>query len=214
MIIGQDFFHLGGKMFKTVMLLLVMAAFSQGASAYDLSKKFGLGLNGGYSIPLFGNPFNSDSDSSFSYGVEGRYHFNESFNLEVNVSRSSFADSKTRFDNLNTLAVWRLNATSDFTPVLGAGIGFTKIKNYTPNNIKLSGLLRAGVEYNVTQWFSVGALADYQYVSKFLGAMPTKRAHVLTPQVALTWYFGGGSSSLEKAEADIKAENEAKNKTK
>lgn len=185
-------------MLKKIMAALLTLLVVQNASAYDLSKKFGLGISGGYSIPVFGNPFNSSADADFGYGVHGRYHFNESFNLELGVSRSEFEDTKIRLDNMNVLGIWRMNGASDFSPILGAGLGVTRMKNFTPKSAKLSGLARLGVEYGMSQWFSIGVMADYQYVSKLLGDMPTTRAHIVTPQLALTWYFGGESSKSFK----------------
>ena len=115
-----------------VAVLALTAAFAQSASAYDLSNKFGLGISGGYSIPVFGNGFNSAADADFGYGVHGRYHFNEFFNLELGVSRQEFDKTKLLFDNLNLLGVWRMAGSSDFTPVMGLGVGGTRIKNFTP----------------------------------------------------------------------------------
>lgn len=185
-------------MFKKMTAMLFVLLVVQNASAYDLSKKFGLGISGGYSIPVFGNPFNSTADADFGYGVHGRYHFNESFNLELGVSRSEFEDTKIRLDNFNFLGVWRASGANDFTPILGAGLGITRMKNFTPKSAKLSGLVRVGIEYGMSQWFSVGVLADYQYISKLMGDMPTTRAHIVTPQLALTWYFGGENTKSYK----------------
>ena len=185
-------------MFKKILsTLLLTVALAQSASAYDLSNKFGLGISGGYAIPVFGNHFNDVTDADFGYGIHGRYHYNEYFNIELGVSRQEFDDTKIFFDNLNLLGVWRLAGSSDFTPVMGLGVGGTRIKNFTPKNIKLSGLVRLGIEHGVSQWFSLGLYADYQYVSKFMGDMPSGRAHVVTPQFGLTWYFGGDKNSYQ-----------------
>lgn len=193
-------------MLKKLLTVIVAFGLAQGAFAYDLSNKFGLGITGGYSIPVFGNPFNSTADADFGYGVHARYHFNESWNLELGVTRLEFEDTKIRLDNINALGVWRMAGASDFTPILGAGLGVTRMKNFTPKSAKLSGLVRLGVEYGMTQWFSLGLLADYQYVSKLMGDMPTTRAHIVIPQLALTWYFGGDSSKTYKEAAPVKKE--------
>jgi outer membrane protein OmpA-like peptidoglycan-associated protein len=195
---------------KMVAVLALTAAFAQSASAYDLSNKFGLGISGGYSIPVFGNGFNSAADADFGYGVHGRYHFNESFNLDFGVSRSEFKDTPVRFDNINLLGVWRLGGSSDITPVVGLGVAGTRPKNFTPKSMKLSGLARLGVEFGVTEWFSVGLLADYQYVSKLMGDMPSSRAHIVTPQLALTWYFGSSDNNSYKAAEPAPAKEEVK----
>lgn len=188
-------------MFKRmVAVLAVTAAFAQSASAYDLSNRFGLGISGGYSIPVFGNSFNSAADADFGYGAHGRYHFTDSFNLDFGVSRSEFKDTTLHFDNINLLGVWRLAGSSDISPIVGLGVAGTRIKNFIPKSMKLSGLARLGVEIGVSPWFSVGLLADYQYVSKLMGDMPDSGAHIVTPQIALTMYFGGDNSSYRAAE--------------
>jgi OOP family OmpA-OmpF porin len=199
---------------KMVAVLALTAAFAQSASAYDLSHKFGLGISGGYSIPVFGNPFNSSADADFNYGVHGRYHFNESFNLDFGVSRSEFKDTDVRFDNINLLGVYRLAGSSDISPIVGLGVAGTRIKNFTPKSMKLSGLARLGVEFGITHWFSVGLLADYQYVSKIMGDMPNTRAHIVTPQLALTWYFGGSESTAYQAAEPAPMKEEAKEEVK
>jgi len=183
---------------KMVAVLALTAAFAQSASAYDMSKKFGLGISGGYAIPVFGNPFNTATHSDFAYGAHGRYHINEFFNMDFGVSRFEFDDTRTRFDNINLLGVWRLAGRSDVTPIAGLGVAGTRIKNFTPKSMKLSALARLGMEFGLSEWFSVGVFADYQYVSKLMGDMPTTRAHIVTPQLALTIYFGGSENTYYK----------------
>ena len=186
---------------KIVLSLVLCLGMTHNAHSFDMSRKFGFGLTGGYSIPVFGNPFNSVADADFGYDLHGRYHFNESYLLDLDVSRLEFADTKIRLDNLNLLGAWRVFKEARVTPVLGMGIGLTRVKNFGPKSLKLSGLLRAGVESSITEWFSVGVLVDYQYVSKLLGDMPTTRAHMVIPQLALTWYFGGENKKIEVTEA-------------
>ena len=180
---------------KMVAVVALTAALAQSASAYDMSKKFGLGVSGGYSIPAFGNPFNSSADADFGYGAHGRYHFNEFFNLDFGVSRSEFEDTDVRFDNINLLGVWRLAGSANVTPVFGLGVAGTRIKNFQPRSMKLSGLVRLGMEFGMNEWVSLGLFGDYQYVSKLMGDMPGTRAHIVTPQLALTFYFGGSNTT-------------------
>lgn len=180
---------------KYLLLASLVLASATNAFAYDLTGKFGLGLNGSLNIPVFGNGFNSAADLDVGYGIHGRYHFSDSLNLEVGYSRSRFDDTKMRFNNYNALVVWRTAGKANFTPVLGAGIGLTQVKRYSPSSLKLSALARAGVEYGFTSSLSGGIYADYQYVSKVLGDLPgTKGFHVINPSIGLTWYFGSASS--------------------
>lgn len=196
-------------MLKKMMAMLFLVSFATSASAYDLTNKFGLGVNGGYSIPVFGNSFNDAADADFSYGIHARYHFNSSMNLELGVSRSMFDETDLRFDNINLLGVWRMGGVNDFSPIFGLGVGTTRIKNYEAKSMKLTGLARLGVEYHVSQNFSAGLFADYQYVSKLMGEMPGGRAHIVTPQLALTWYFGEEANSTSKQPTAVKEETMA-----
>jgi outer membrane protein OmpA-like peptidoglycan-associated protein len=193
-------------MLKKVLGLCLIGAMAQGAYAYDLSGKFGVGGSANYAIPVFGNPFNDVNDADWGWGAHMRYHFNPHFNLEAGFARSNFDNTDIRFDSYNVLAVWRLAGDANVTPIAGLGLGATRIINFEPRNVKLSGLARLGMEWGLAENISFHALADYQYVSDLLGEMPAKRAHVVTPQVGLTFYFGSMGSSVAVVEEPAKEE--------
>lgn len=180
---------------KTLIALLTLTLSAQ-TFAYDMTGKFGLGVSGGLPIPVFGNNFNSAYKQKWDASLYGRYHFTSAYGIDLGISHEAFkGPMKLKANNLNALGFWRTAGTANLSPIIGAGLGFTKLKDYTPNNLKLSLLARLGLEYSVAECFTVAGLVDYQYISKILGDMPGSRAHVIIPQVALTWYFGG-----EKAE--------------
>lgn len=197
------------KLFIAFMLISTSSLF-----ASDLNGKFGLGANLGYPVPSFGNSFNNVANPKIAYGIHGRYHFTSSFGLELGVTRAEFKRTNYKFNNGNILGFYRTAASNDFTFVVGAGLAITKISNYTPSNLKLSSLVRLGVEQNITADLTFGAYADYQYVSKLLGAMPTKRAHVISPVLAITYYFGSDAvkSQINSNEDLKKMMNETKEK--
>lgn len=169
--------------------------------AYDLTHKFGLGASGGFPIPIFGNAFNDVNNAKWDASIYARYHFNSALGMDLGVSHEAFKGSSVKFNNANLLAFWRTAGASDLTPVVGAGFGFTRIKNFDPASLKLSLLARLGLEYGLCQNFSLAGLVDYQYVSKIMGDMPDSRAHILNPQLALTWYFGGDTTNKTEKEA-------------
>lgn len=171
--------------------------------ASNLAGKFGLGLDVGYPIPSFGNAFNDAANPELSFGVHARYHLCENFGLELGVSRADFKNVNLRYDNANLLGFYRTHGADDFTFVLGAGVGMTKIHNYEPKSAKLDVLARLGLEYNLAESLTIAANADYQYVTKFAGKMPTGRAHVVTPTLALTWYFGASEIISEVKNSPI-----------
>lgn len=185
---------------KLLIAFLITAIATQ-SFAYDLTGKLGLGASVGYPIPSFGNNFNTVANPKWGASVHARYHFTTSVAADLNVGREDFKNTTLKFDSVNLLALWRVSGASDFTPVLGAGVGTTRIKDYTPKNLKLALLARAGIEYGISSAISFGALVDYQYVSKLLGDMPTGRTHVLAPQLALTWYFGADEAKKMATEA-------------
>lgn len=171
-------------------LVLASLLLSTSTFASDLSGKFGLGLNLDYPVPSFGNKFNDNVDAKYGVGVHGKYHFNSNWGLEVGLGQRKYKDTSVRDESLRTLALYRLSGADDFTFVVGAGLGFSRLKNYVPSSTKLDILARGGVEYNLTSSLVLGAHVDYQYVSKILGDMPGSRMHVLAPGLSLTWYFG------------------------
>jgi outer membrane protein OmpA-like peptidoglycan-associated protein len=199
------------KILIPLMLLLFLGTH---AYAYDLTHKFGLGASGGFPVPIFGNAFNDVNNAKWDASIYGRYHFNQSLGIDLGVSHEAFKGSSVKFNNANLLAFWRTAGASDITPVVGVGIGFTRIKNFDPASLKLSLLGRLGLEYGLCPNFSLSGLLDYQYVSKIMGDMPDSRAHVLNPQLALTWYFGGDTTNkAEKEAAPAPAEKVGMNDT-
>jgi OOP family OmpA-OmpF porin len=182
------------KLFAILTLLFLIPAFPS-----DLTHKFGLGGSVGFPIPVFGNNFNSVADPEWSASIHGRYHFDPYMGLDLSVSKEGFKDTTMNFENINLLGLWRLLGTADMTPVFGLGAGVTRIKDYLPGSAKLSLLARGGLEYNLMPALVFGALVDYQYVSKIMGKMPEGPAHVLIPQLALTWYFGAEKEKTEAA---------------
>jgi hypothetical protein len=175
-------------MFKNFTALFLFLLFLKSASAYDLSRKIGVGIVGNYAIPVFGHELNSVGGPDFGHGVLLRYHRDPFFGVELDLTRSEFSDTNIYFKNINLLGFWRFRGANDFTPVVGFGLGITTIKYWVPNNAKLDLLGRAGVDYALNKSFSLAALAEYQYVSNFLGKMSSP-AQVITPQIALTYYF-------------------------
>jgi outer membrane protein OmpA-like peptidoglycan-associated protein len=199
-------------MLKRIFICALFSLVSFNALAYDLSGKFGIGLNGSYQIPVFGNNFNDGADADFGYGLHARYHLSDALHFELALARSEFDDTRTRFDNLNVWGVYRLDGKANFTPVVGLGLGAVRPKNYNPTSTKLSALVRLGAEYGINESLSLGLFADYQYVSKLLGDMPRSRAHVVSPHLAITWYFGAEStkSVVSEVKKEVAAKVEAK----
>ena len=174
---------------KIILTTLTFLFLSQ-AYAFDLSHKFGLGVSGGFPIPVFNNSFNDVNNAKWNASLYGRYHFTESFGMDLGLSHDAFKGSSVKFNNANLLGFWRMAGSHDMTPIVGLGLGFTRIMNFDPKSIKLSLLGRLGLEYGFSQCLSIAVLADYQYVSKVLGNMPSSTAHIINPQLALTWYYG------------------------
>lgn len=173
--------------------LLFVPLLSQ-SYAFDLSHRFGLGVGAGYPIPVWGNQFNNVADPKWELSAFGKYFFDSSIGMEVGASMSKFKDTDLKFKNIDLMGLWRMAGAASMTPVVGMGAGITDIQNYNPASAKLSLLGRLGAEFDIHKSMTVGVLADYQYVSKIMGDMPTKPAHVIIPQITLTYYFGGSES--------------------
>lgn len=186
---------------KKLIAILALTFLPQ-AYSYDLSHKFGIGATGGTAIPVFGNNFNDVADAKWAASAYGRYLFTSCFGMDLGVSKEKFKNTDLSFENINLMGFLRTAGTSDLSPVLGVGTGLTRIKNYTSASLKLPLYARVGLEYGLSHALELGALVDYQYVSKILGDMPSGRAHVLIPQLALTFYFGGEKEKEKEKEPE------------
>ena len=178
-----------------ILITLIALAIIIPANATDLTDKFGFGGSFGYPIPIFGNNFNSVADPEWSASIHGRYHFDPAFGLDLNLSKEAFKETSMNFENINLITFWRTAGAADITPIVGIGFGVTRIKDYTPASAKLSLIGRVGIEFGVLPTLTFGVLADYKYVSKIMGDMPNKPAHIIIPQLALTLYFGAESEN-------------------
>jgi outer membrane protein OmpA-like peptidoglycan-associated protein len=178
--------------------------------AYDLSRKFGLGVGAGYPIPVWGNPFNDVADPKYQLSAFGRYYFDQSVGMELGASLSKFKKTDWKFKNADVMGLWRMTGATSISPVIGLGAALTDIDNYNPGSAKLSFLGRLGAEMDIGHSLSIGLFADYQYVSKIMGELPTRPAHVIIPQLALTWMFGAESSDGVHEEVKNKDNEKAK----
>ncbi len=190
---------------KKLIALLALTFFSQ-AYSYDLAHKFGIGISGGIPIPIGGNNFNDVADAKWAASIYGRYLLTSSFGLDLGVSKEKFKNTDLNFENINLMAFCRTAGAADLSPVFGVGTGLTRIKNYVSPSSKLSLYARAGLEYGLSHALSLAGLVDYQYVSKIMGDMPTGRDHVLIPQLALTFYFGGEKEKEKEKTAEPEKE--------
>lgn len=175
-------------------IVLLVLVFAQAASAYDYSKKIGLGASFGYNTPVFGNHFNTEADGGQTWGLHGRYHLNSAYGLEGAFTKHEFDDTTKALNVMDVLFFKRLNPTGRFSPVLGVGAGVVDVKNYPEDkSLKLGLKLRAGAEYALAQCLSLGFNLDYQQVNKmfFRDNLDGRNIHTLAGRVGLTWYFGG-----------------------
>jgi outer membrane protein OmpA-like peptidoglycan-associated protein len=174
-------------------LVLLTPIFSQ-SYAFDLAHRFGLGVGAGFPVPVWGNQFNDVADPKWEASAFGKYFFTSTVGMEAGASMSKYKDTDLKFKNIDVMGLWRMAGAASMSPVIGLGAAVTDIQNYSPASAKLSILGRIGAEFDIHTNMNVGVLADYQYVSKIMGDMPTNPAHVIIPKVTLTWFFGGAES--------------------
>lgn len=188
-------------MVKNLVLGMLVLGAASSVNAADLTSKMGIGIKGGYSIPVFGNGFNDAADADIGYGGHISYNFSEFNRLEIGYFKSQFEDVDTEFDTYSLMHVVRLSGGSAFAPIFGYGAGLTKLHDYSPSNLKLALLGRLGMEQQLGSNFTLALYADYQWTSKLLGDLPgTRGLHTITPTLALNWYFGGSGSSVAYTE--------------
>lgn len=182
---------------KKLILSAILVSTAAHAQTYDYSKKWGIGGSFGYNTPIFGNDLNTAADGDVTWGAHLRYHYNMKDGVELAFTKHELSDTNIAAQVTDVTWFRRLAPTSRLTPIIGAGAGVVDLTHYDPNSLKLGLKLRGGLEYALSQSFSLGLNVDYQHINKMLFAanLPTGNGHLLAGRVGLTWYFGGAATA-------------------
>lgn len=172
------------------------------ARTFDLSHRFGIGLDGGYTFPVHGNHFDDIAGNEMMWGAHLRYHLTAADSLLFNYSRLEFEDTDINANVMDLMYLNRINEGDKLTPILGIGAGVADMGNIGPydDNMKFSAKARAGFEYALTPDLFASVAVDYQFIGRMPGsgeddsdnltALPGNEIFAVIPQVGLTWFFG------------------------
>ncbi len=188
-------------------------AFAQDANAYGLKGRWGAGLGVGMtsasSPDLFKNGA-ADMDSEMAYGVWGRYHFTDRFGADLSLTRLQFKYVNAPLSDLDPIAdladvsaSYRMWPYQRFHVVLALGVGYARITDFDApgtafekfDDYFIKG--RIGFEFMATNNLMIALHGDNYRIN--LGGGPDSHINVLSPSLAVTYYFG---SHKPDADAD------------
>jgi len=186
-------------------LLLVAPPLAQGAGNYDKANQWGVGLGFGKS-----SLENSDSfQNAYNGGNVGslwlRYHLTSAWNLELDYTQgrlygenASITDMKNQGLFLNM--GYRFFSQSRFRVLTQLGFGANRLDpRGEGDNLEDFGVKATiGAEFMATSSLALALHGTYNYMN--VGSGTDSELHSLTPMLALTYYFGGGSPAAAAAE--------------
>lgn len=200
---------------KFIIGLLLILGTQASYAQYDLAGRWGLGLGAG--VPYVNSPdaFTKDTlklDGKFYGSVWARYHMTSRFGLELAYSNLSFKahdsalDWNPKIDTVDLSFAYRMLPMDRLHILLQAGIGYAKISKFdlrddgkASNDVMMKG--RVGVEYMATSDLMVALHGDYTYVN--LGSGEQSRINIISPMLAVTYYFGqGGAATATAVDSD------------
>jgi OmpA-OmpF porin, OOP family len=187
---------------KRFLPLVAFVSTLASAQTYDYAKRFGIGAGYGREFPLFDmGPIEGHTDKSSDWtNLHGRYHLDSAGAIVFTLSRANLPSSKINADTYEFSYLYRLQPGERFSWVIGAGIGaldYTKLKGDS-NWWRLTGKLRVGVEYSLTQNLLAAFNVDLGYINNAINDGGDHEQINLTPHVNLTWFFGCGEACEKK----------------
>lgn len=177
------------------------------AEDYGLAGRWGLGLGGGISSvtgPSLYKDGASELDGTLAASLWARYHVTDRFGLELAVSHLAYefktgaVSSSDPTANLVDLSfAYRMWPTKAFHIVLQAGAGYVQVNDLfnTSAQNKIDDFVikgRMGIEYMMTHDLMLALHGDYYRIN--LGGGDNSELRILSPTLAVTYYFGGGGS--------------------
>lgn len=187
---------------KYLLLSALLISSVSFARTFDLSNRFGIGLDGGYTFPVHGNDFDDVAGNEMMWGAHLRYHFTAADSLLFNYSRLEFEDTDINANVMDLMYLNRINEGDKLTPILGIGAGVADMGNIGPyhDNMKFAAKARAGFEYAFTPDLFATVAVDYQFIGRMPGSgedesdnltsLPGNEIFAVIPQIGLTWFFG------------------------
>lgn len=169
------------------------------AEARDRNGQISAGLGVG---PAIEAPW---ADSSFRQAVGigprasafARYHHESNYSgFELALDYFRLADQRLTNRSLSLFYFWRFMPEAKIHPVIGLGLGFSKVKHFFSTGSMDSALyaLRAGVEYELNADMDLAFHLDHFSIFKNLPTEPN--AHVLAPTLKFVRYFGNPPAAL------------------
>ncbi|MCB9073826.1 MAG: OmpA family protein [Bdellovibrionaceae bacterium] len=201
------------RYFITLLLALSFSTVAVADEQYDLAGRWGLGLGVGMSSVSGPDVFKNGAgeiDGKLAAGLWARYHLSTRFGLELAYTRLAQDFKSPTFSSLNpsigaldlSLA-YRMWPTDVFHVLLQLGAGYSKISDYSTtagsrNDFHIKA--RFGFEYMAHPDWMLSLYGDYYRVN--LGSGPDSEIRLLSPMLAVTYYFGSTSSSAAPAPMD------------
>lgn len=167
----------------------------------NLAKRFGMGLGGGYSFPIWSNKFDDEADGGFMWNLHARYNFTAAHGIQFTYAKHDWSDTDVNANVYDLMYLNRTNPNGRLSPIWGIGAGIADLASINPEDSwKLALRAKAGIEYAFTEDLLASASIDYQYINQMpgeRGSLPTGDIHALVPQVNVTYFFGnqGGASA-------------------
>lgn len=183
--------------------------------SYGLKGRWGVGGGVGMSSVIGPDIFKdgaSEMDGKLAAALWGRYHFTDRFGIELAYTRLAFefqpaglSDLDPIVDVLDVSATYRMWPTKVFHILFQAGVGYARITDFAATGTgkeedDFAIKARMGVEYMATHNLMLALQGDYYKIN--LGSGGDSDVRVLAPMLAVTYYFGGGSSVVPDNDGD------------
>lgn len=176
-------------------------------NSYGLQGRWGVGLGVGMTSIEGPKIVKDVTDAAPAYSLWGRYHLTDRIGFEAALSRLQYkftganSDLDPITDMVDVSAAYRMWPTQAFHVLLQLGAGYARITDFGPAGTDLEKMDdyfikgRVGFEYMAMNNLMVALHGDFYKIN--MGGGPDSEIRVLSPNLAVTWYFGSRKADVD-----------------
>lgn len=197
--------------FLLVATIIMIYPAAHAEDTYGLEGRWGVGGSVGMTSVTSPEIFKGgaqDMDAEMAYSFWGRYHFTDRLGAELALTRLTYKYTPAALSDLDPItdlvdvsAAYRMWPEKRFHVLLQVGVGYARITDFGPQGTafeKMDDFMikgRLGFEFMATDNIMLALHGDNYKIN--LGGGPSSNINVLSPSLAVTYYFGSNSSDVD-----------------
>ncbi len=185
-------------------IIALLALFALDANATNRAGQYSVGATGGIATkaPWADTTFRNTVGWGPKMGVLARNYLEDgNSGLEFSMDYFTLTRQKLKSRSFMFTYFWRFDPERRFHPVIGAGVGLAKVKNFYTPNTKDQPIFRLRLGFEWEWKKNLDLLFHLDQLTIFKDRPSDPNAHVLIPTIGFSYYFGEPMAAAPAAAA-------------